>query len=153
MERELDVQESNFVRYDQLDTGRVCYVFFVNSNEQITKQRLENAMTMLVRRHALLRMCVRNMNGKLHWKQIDDLQIDIQVDYTEDWNLQFSHAVGTGFDIEKGPLWNMKLLPNVDSEFFDDAFEFHAALLFRFQHAIIDGMGKIIITLVYKCVR
>ena len=152
MERELDVAEANFIRYDQLDTARICYVFFVNSNEQLTKQRLESAMMILVRRHPLLRMCVRSVNGKLHWKEIEDFQCDIQVESTRDWNTQFSKAHASAFDTENGPLWNIKLLSNVDSEFFNDTFKFSAALLFHFQHAIIDGMGKIF-HLHYSCIN
>ena len=142
MERELDAMEHNFIQYDKLGTGRICYVFFVNSKEQITKPKLEDAMTILTKRHALLRMRPREVNGKFHWKEIDDFKMDIQVDSSADWNPLFSEALATGFDDESRPLWSIKLLPNVDSEFFDKAYEFHAALLFHFQHSIIDGMGK-----------
>ena len=142
MERELDALESNMIQNDQLGTSRICYVFFVDSNEQITTAKLEDAMTILVKRHALLRMCVRQVNGKFHWKEIEDLKMDIQVDSSTDWNLPFSQGVGTAFDTENGPLWRIRLMPNVNSEFFDGSYRFHAAIMFHFQHSIIDGMGK-----------
>ena len=144
MERELDIIESNCIKYDNLGVEQICYIYFISSKNEITKKQLEAAMTILVNRHPLLRMRVFSVNGKYHWKAMENTQVNVRVDKSKDWQLAFSKALEERFETENGPLWSLTLLPNVTSEFFEDDFTWcHAALMFRFSHAIADGMSML----------
>ena len=140
MERKLDITERTFALYHRYGVGHVCYIFEVSSAQPITKPMLEDAMTILVNRHPLLRMCIVNRNGTLFWKNMVTRRMDIRDPSTE-WQIAFLEALSGGFDVENGPLWSLTLLPNAEFGFSSASFEFNAGLLFRFSHSIIDGLG------------
>ena len=73
---------------------------------------------------------------------MDHLKMDIRVDESSEWRPVFSRSLSGAFDLKLGPLWSVTLMPNAASEFYDDRFETHAALVFRFAHVIIDGLGR-----------
>ena len=151
MERQLEIGEEFFILYHKHGVGQICYVYFINSEISIAKTKLEDAMCVLVNRHPLLRASVYIENGCFYWRINETVTMDIRTEERRDWQMSFSEALSGGFDIENGPLWRVTLLPSVDSsEFFDESFDHHAALLFRFSHAIIDGLGRTVIHIILR---
>ena len=151
MVRTLSLVEETLYRFDRAIAPRgVCYAFFVSSKEPLTKEKLENAMDVLVNRHPLLRMCICNINNKLTWKPMNSNKSTIYVNTREDVETIISNSLDLEFDLENGPLWSLTLVPDVKSEFQERRFRHHQALVFHSSHTIIDGLGRLCIDVIAR---
>ena len=144
MERELGAMENVFRLFNKIEPGptKLCYIYFLSSNTPIDIGTLKDAMKILVERHPLLRMRVQYINGKYIWRELPfGTEMDICVNTSNHWTTLFSESLKESFDLENGPLWGLTLMPNAESELFDRNMRWHAALVLRFSHTIIDGQG------------
>ena len=125
----------------------ICSVWFMSSDRELTVDWIRECMLKLSKKHPMLRSCIAEHEGRLHWKEMDEPSMICTVDNSSDWQKAFTKYVGTSFDLEKGPLWRCTLMPNVKVNP-DGDLKYHFALLVDFHHVIIDGTGKNVI--IYK---
>ena len=144
MKRALDCIESTFKYFhDNGPSWLVAKVFFLSSDRPITKRKLEGAMFSIAKTHPMLCMRIKDTNGIPTWKQMDKPILDIREDRSTNWHGVFARVLREKYDIEKGPLWNLTLMPNARStEYHDDKFDYHVTLVFGYLHSIANAGGK-----------
>ena len=149
MERELGIMEDYYrlCNDNKSEPAVICYMFVISSTEPITVNQLKDSMAILVNRHPLLRMRIQKVNNKHIWREINTFTpdtMDITENPTDDWQTELSETVNVPFDLEHGPLWSIRILPNATCELFDESSMdvHHVVLAFRFSHTIADGLGK-----------
>ena len=140
--RKLGFQEAEYLECHDLGEFNVGSLVFVSSDCLITKEHLHDVMRRVMLRHPLLRMRVTRYGGELYWQQMDDVTPDVRVQETNDWNAVLEDTMLETYNTESGPLWRLTLLPDVTSDYNDDDYKFHAALVFGFCHCVIDGQGE-----------
>ena len=120
------------------------------SKSQIQASVLKRAMELLMKRHPLLRMCIRkNQDGEYCLQKMENVHLDLcQLD-SEDWRNVMEESLLEKFDSENGPLWRVTFLPNAKyepqtlSDISDVTSHPHEYIcIFNFHHAIIDGMSR-----------
>ena len=144
MERPLDCIESGLKYFHDIGPSMlVAKVFFLSSDRPITKQKLEDAMTIIANIHPLLRMCINtDKTGVLRWGEMEETRLDIRLDITEDWHSVLANVLKGKYDVENGPLWNLTLMPNTVSEFDDHSTKYHVTLIFGYLHSIANAGGR-----------
>ena len=105
-------------------------------------------MTIIANTHPLLRMCFKDINGILTWREMDEMKLDIRENMSEDWHSVFANVLKDRYDTGKGPLWSLTLMPNVVSEYHNNSFKYHVALVFGYLHSIANAGGRICLKVV-----
>ena len=122
----------------------------LRSKSQIQASVLKRAMELLMRRHPLLRMCIRrNKDGEYCLQKMENVHLDLRQLDSEDWRNVMEESLLEKFDSENGPLWRVTFLPNAKYEpqtvsvVSDVASHPHECIcIFNFHHAIMDGMSR-----------
>ena len=148
------------VEVNDLGLFLISSAVFVSSKTQITADRLTWSLRRLMAIHPLLRMRVGVHDGQWWWREMAALEPDVRVDTSRDWHEAFSRSTDETYDIVNGPLWRVTLFPDVTSEYCDvpELLRHHCCLVMGFNHAIIDGTGKlhhavILFSLSLSCTR
>ena len=140
--RRLGLVEKFYADCNELGLFTTGMVVFVSSDVPLTREHLLSATKRLMMRHPLLRMRITHHRGQRYWQEMDDVRPDVRVQETNDWNTVYEDTVLEKYRIDTGPLWRVTLLPDVTSDFSDNDFKHHAALVLGFLHSITDGQGE-----------
>ena len=121
--------------------GTVTSVLLLDSKEELNRDHLRKALSLLPKRYPLLRMRVNESGSEACFEEMDNPEtVDFQVldGITADkWEEGFEKEInGALFNTAIGPLWRVKLL----RETFHDR-KFRNALVFTFQHVICDALS------------
>ena len=122
----------------------IASVVFIDSRQPINAEHVTWALRRLMATHPLLRMRVGVLRGEWWWREMAACEPEVRVDTSRDWQEVFSRQTDERFDMERGPLWRVTLMPDVTSDYHDasSGLPHHCCLVMAFDHAIIDGTGK-----------
>ena len=123
--------------------GTVTSVLLLDSEQELSHELLEKALGLLTKRYPLLRMRVKDFddNNQAYFEEMENPEtVDFQLlnkTTADNWTEGFDEELNSYlFNIEKGPLWRVRLLKETYSHG-----TFRNALLFTFQHVICDALS------------
>ena len=140
--RALDSTEKLMVEQTQKQRLIISSVIFVDSKKALELRHIRSALHRLMRRHPLLRMRVYEYAGERYWCEMDVVDPQVNVDNSTDWHAVLSATCEKPIDVQTGPMWHVTYMPRAHCAYYDNSYEHHAAFVFGFSHAIIDGQGK-----------
>ena len=136
----------------------VTYMFFLEfDSDDVKKQlpdKLELCLQILMKRHPLLRACVRQQPQsqppryffcELQPTGDGDVKPVFHIETSSDWQAVLEGRIQYDVDSNSESLWSVVYLPNVTSPFERLAElkpEVEAGIVLRFSHTIIDGQSK-----------
>ena len=112
-----------------------------SSERLISLQSVEIALSRLVERHPLLRMKVSSNGPDNEWFiPMDKMKVKVEELPNKSWlDVMEQQLSESGINVEEGPLWHVKFLPNINKEDTHVKLPHQYALIFVFDHAICDG--------------
>ena len=152
--RELQGLENFFFHLN--GTNPLCYAFHLEFDSQDAKQQLPHKLQLclkiLMKRHPLLRACVRQQPQsqpprfffcELQPTADGDVTPMFHIDETSDWHAVMEGRTKIEVNANSEALWNVVYLPNATSplESSQEARP-EAAFVLRFSHTIIDGQSE-----------
>ena len=119
----------------------------LRSKKPIQASVVKTAMELLMKRHPMLRMCIKkNQDGDYWLKKMENFHVDLRQLGTEDWRSVMEESLLEKFDGENGPLWRVSFLPNARYEpetgsdvSYKTSYPHECICIFGFHHIIIDG--------------
>ena len=143
LQRELGLSEKVLLQLNNEGILVISSVIFVDSKQTLEVRHVRWALRRLMQRHPLLRMRVREHARVSYWCDMEQpLEPLLYVDQSSDWHTVFSKKFDKPIDFDNGPLWSVTFMPRAECEYYDISYEHHAAFVFGFSHAIVDGQGK-----------
>ncbi|XP_070564992.1 uncharacterized protein [Ptychodera flava] len=119
-----------------------CYMAFVESRTPLTLDLLEQAASVLQRRHPQFQVRVledEDANGRSYYfVPMEDLVVDVDEVETECWEDVHAMETKTPLNFSRGPLWRMRLLRSKDKNMSEDGL-YKNIVATTFSHAIVDG--------------
>ncbi len=136
----------------------------VTSKIKLTEETIRDALYILMKRHALLSMCIRrNSDNMLHFYEMEVESVDLTVREDCSWEKVVEETRGFDqFDTAYGPLWRVIFMPNAkleantadcavenetnseaDDELENTEFAHNSVVVFVQDHAINDGVGTV----------
>ena len=119
----------------------------LRSKKPITGSVARKAMELLMKRHPMLRMCIKkNQDGDYRLQKMANVHVDLRELDTTDWKTVMEDSLLEKFDGENGPLWRVTFLPNAryepDTE--EDipditSYPHECICIFGFHHIVVDG--------------
>ena len=155
--RELSGSEAMTHALGQEGFAQVAYTFHLKFHSQDAKQQLPHKLQLclkiLMKRHPLLRACVRqqpqSQPPRLFFCELQptadgDVTPELTTDLSSDWQQVMTSLVAQTFKHdEERPLWSVVYMPNVTSPFpREGSAKLEATIIFRFCHVIVDGQGN-----------
>ena len=127
-------------------SGRRCIVqtAIFSSKKAISLKSVHIAMYRLAKRHPLLRMKIKRSisdDTDNDWfLPMDKMEVKIEELPDKIWqDVMEQHLSESRINVEEGPLWYVKFLPNIYEEDTHVKLQHQFALIFVFDHAICDG--------------
>jgi len=119
----------------------------LRSKKPIQASVVKKAMERLMKRHPMLRMCIKKNPDEDYWlRKMENVHVDLRQLDSEDWRNVMEESLLEKFDVENGPLWRVSFLPNVryesetESDFINmTSYPHECFCIFAFHHIIIDG--------------
>ena len=119
----------------------------LRSKKPITGSVVRKAMELLMKRHPMLRMCIKkNQDGDYRLQKMANVHVDLRELDTTDWKTVMEDSLLEKFDGENGPLWRVTFLPNAryvpdTEEDIPDIASYHhqCICVFGFHHIVGDG--------------
>ena len=143
IQRELGLAEKALLQMNNEGILIISSVIFVDSERALEVRHVRWALRRLMQRHPLLRMRVREHAGVSYWCDMEqEPEPLLYVDQSSDWHTVFSKNCDQQIDFDNGPLWRVTFMPRAECEYYDVSYDHHAAFVFGFSHAIVDGQGK-----------
>ena len=153
--RALGHQEEMFLEMSRFNHCNLAFAFHLEFDSQDAKQQLPHKLQLclkiLMKRHPLLRACVRQQPQsqpprfffcELQPTADGDVTPELTTDLSSDWQQVMTSLVAQTFKHdEERPLWSAVYMPNVTSPFqnSDQNKRLTAALIMRICHATSDA--------------
>ena len=117
----------------------------LSSERPTSLQSVEIALSRLAERHPLLRMKVSTNGTDNDWFiPMDKMEVLVEELPDKSWlDVMEQQLSESKINVEEGPLWHVKFLPNINTEDTYVNLPHQFALIFVFDHAICDGGSMI----------
>ncbi len=145
--RPCGLQETFHLRHLTSDTLLVCCVQFFVSSVPVPTELFQKALSIVAKKHPILRSKYAEINEKPHLQEMDEVTISWTESDATDWTLVSEIQTQCRFDKWSGPLWRVVYLPNIaQGSYTDEKHPFQYVLAFVYNHAILDDTSSLLVT-------
>ena len=143
--RQLGPDEKLHITLINYNVMNVLFKYDFTSRVKVSLKQIEAALLKSAKRHPLLRMRIgsdRKSNYRFEPFQRPIVDIEELPDSSSDDVIEQQLGCPS-IDLEKGPLWYAKFLPNAGGDFNDSKHQHGFTLLLGFSHAIVDAVSAL----------
>lgn len=120
------------------------YNLWFESSQLITFEMIKRTCYLVARKLPHLRLCVSRRDGELWFREMEELNLDIQEHFTSDILHSFETLLKKRFDLENGPLWFVRYVKIDDNDttntpVLNPNHKSRFVCIFGFHHNFSDG--------------
>jgi len=138
--------EQMFALGGYLKSINTAQAVWLSSEEELLSQTVRRALVHLVRRIAILNLCIQRRGLQPWFRRVDQTTIDFE-ESTEDAMEVFHKVRDQPYDIINGPLWLCRMVRVPDGEANPRGItaKFHTMVVFGIHHSITDASTNLFI--------